>query len=264
MLYGQAQYWIGFEMNEDDEVIRQEEKSVLASTIQEAPVEVIPGILEELAPWDPWAFTPDVDNTTALKKQFREDLVKLVLPKMEQAVVKALNRSKFSALVLKERMQSFGYVLMNPISLPWPEPIRQAMIAIAKGAKSDSFRYEQVNDLLHLFLEIAENRTPSFSIDAVKTILKDQEFTFSLWAGATSRAIQFRMLNLFLGYRTALIKAGASEADLPLTPELQAAAARAQTVDPPESKPSPNADPAGEDLPSEEPEEGLETEDDVI
>jgi hypothetical protein len=125
-------------------------------------------------------------------------------------------------------MHSFAYILMNPKSLPWPEPIRQAMIAIAKGAKSDSFCYEQVNDLLHLFLEIINDRTPSFSTDQVKAILKDQEFTSALWAGATSRAIQFRMLNLFLGYRSALIRAGVAESDLPLTPELQAAAARAQ------------------------------------
>jgi hypothetical protein len=228
ILYGQAQYWIGFQMNDDDKVTRQQEKTVLESTIRETPVEAIPGILKDLAPWDPWAFTPDVENTMALKKDLRDDLVKLVLSKMERAVVEALKRSKFSTLVLKEGMHSFAYILVNPKSLPWPEPIRQAMIAIAKGAKSDSFRYEQVNDLLHLFLEIINDRTPSFSSDQVKAILKDQEFTSALWAGATSCAIQFRMLNLFLVYRSALIRAGVAESDLPLPPELRAAAARAQ------------------------------------
>jgi tryptophan 2,3-dioxygenase len=147
---------------------------------------------------------------------------------MEQAAVEALKRSKISVLALKEGMPSFAYVLFNPKSVPWPKPIRQAMLAIAKEAKVDAFRYEQVNDLLRLFFEIIENKTQNFNVDAVKTILKHREFTSALWAGATSRAIQFRMLNLYLGYRSALIKAEVSEHYLPLTPELQAAASRAQ------------------------------------
>ena len=99
MLYGQAQYWIGFQMNQDDKVIRQEEKTALDSMVQEASTEVIPGILEKLAPWNSWAFTPDVNDTMALKKGLRDDLVKLVLPKMEQAVVEALleQNSAFSS-----------------------------------------------------------------------------------------------------------------------------------------------------------------------
>lgn len=263
MLYGQAQYWIGFKMNEDDKVIREEEKTALESIVQQAPIEVVPGLLNVLAPWDPWAFAPDVDNTKALKEQLRDDLVKLVRPKMEQAVVEALKKSKFSALALKKDMPSYAYVLLNPISLPWPEPIRQAMLAMAREAKTDLFRHEQVNDLLHLFLEIINDRTPSFSIDAIKTILKDHEFTSALWAGATSRAIQFRMLNLFLGYRSALIKVGVPEADLPLTPELQAAAARANVA---ESQSVSKADAITEedDLHSGKLEEGLEEEENKL
>jgi hypothetical protein len=229
LLYGKSQYWIAFQMNEGDKALRQAEKAVLESTISKASSEVIPGIFKVLAPWDPWAFTPEEPTTMALKKQLRDDLVILVLPKMEQAVVEALKSSKISALVLKEEMPAFAYILLNPQSLPWNKPIRQAMLAIAQGAKSDLFRYDQVNDVLRLFFEIIENRTQNFSIDVVKTILQDREFISALWAGATSRGIQFRMLNLYLGYRSALIKVGASEDDLPLTPELKAAAARAQT-----------------------------------
>jgi len=265
MMYGQALYWIGFQMNDDDKVMRQEERNALESIIGETPVALVPGILEKLVPWNSWAFTPDVDKTMALKKELRDHLVKLVIPKMQQAVVEALNRSKFSALVLKEGMQAFAYVLMDRESLPWPETIRQAMLVMVKEAKSDLFRYEQVNDLLHLFLEIVNGRTPTFNIDQVKTILEDQEFTAALWAGATSRAIQFRMLNLFLGYRSTLIKAGASESDLPLTPELQAAAARALTqaeID--EAAKSQSAPKVSQPDEVDEVEDGLEEEDDLV
>ena len=50
-------------------------------------------------------------------------------------------------------MQSYAYILLNPISLLWPLPIRQAILAIAREAKSDLFRYEQINDLLRLLLD---------------------------------------------------------------------------------------------------------------
>jgi hypothetical protein len=248
-LYGNSQYWIAFQMNDGDKALRQQEKAALESLILEAPTGAAPGILKELAPWDSWAFTPDEQTVVALKKQLRAELAKLVLPKTEKAVVEALRRSKISSLALKEGMPSFAYVLMNPESLPWPEPIRQAMLAIAKGAKSDPFRYEQVNDLLRFFFEIIEQRTHGFNIDAVKTILKDPEFTTALWTGATCRAIQYRMLNLYLGYRSALIKAGVSEDHLPLTAELQAAAARAQaqTDNAPESQATTNTEATEQD-----------------
>ena len=238
--YDKSIYWMAFRFNESDSMLRVAERQAITSLLQNAPVQMAPGLLEALEPWDPWGYGPEDPKAAELKTAFRSDSVALILPKVEQAFVDSLALPDgIKRLANVQKLPAFFYILFRQERLPWQGIVRAGIMELISKASASAVEYGKVTDLLRILMDAAQDRSSSISRESALQIFADREFTIALWRGVVSRAIQFRMLNYFLHYRKLLIEMGTPEVDLPQTPEMemveqlkQASAVSAKTEDP--------------------------------
>jgi hypothetical protein len=234
-LYEQSLYWIAFRVNPADGELRDAERSLLYSLLDRASDDQAPAMLETLKPWDPWAFMPEGEHTAQLKKELRNEGVKRLLPKVARAFAAYMARPESLRLLSTPAgSASFRYTLFSSDCLPWDTVIRGALLETVQNAGSDFSAYEKTNEFLQLLVDAEGNSSNYIGRQSAERVVEDQEFIAALWLGATSRPIQFRMLNSYLSKRDALLRLGAPENDLPLTPELTKAK---KTPDAPELVP---------------------------
>jgi hypothetical protein len=244
-LYGTSSYWIAFRVNPADRELRDAERNLTYSLLDSASDNQATGMLEELKPWDPWAFGPEDAETARLKKELRDECVTRLLPKVERACAAYIDRPEsFRLLSTPQGAPSFRYMLFNPDRLPWEAAIRSALFDTMRNAKSDLNAFGKANEFLELLANAAGNRSNYISRQSAATVASDREFVTALWQGATSRHIQFRMLKSYLSKREALVQLGAREEDLPLSLELAEAKETARAI---ESEPANGDADAAED-----------------
>jgi hypothetical protein len=220
-LYEKSTYWIAFRVNSADRELRDAERNLVGSLLDRASIDQAPAMLETLKPGDPWAFGPGDAETTQLKKELRDESITRLLPKVEDAFSAYLSRPESLRLLsTPEGSKSFRYILFSPDRFPWGTVIRTALLETMQNAKSDPNAYEKANEFLQLLVDAAGNRSNYIPRKIAVSIAADREFMVALWQGATSRHIQFRMLESYLSNRLALLQLGAQEDDLPLSPEL--------------------------------------------
>jgi hypothetical protein len=223
-LFEKSLHWIAFRVNPSDARLRRVERELLHDLSGSTSDSEAPAMLEELKPWDEWAFSPDIQGEKKYKEELRDGCVALLTPKVQRAFIDYLKRPESIRLLSSDQgSQSFLYILFGPDRLPWPKDIRDAILDVFQNAKLDMDQYEKTNDFLKILVETVRNRSSYLGRDSAALIVADAEFIKSLWSAATSRSIQFRMLASCLAARGVLVELGAQEGDLPLSPELEAA-----------------------------------------
>jgi hypothetical protein len=223
-LYQKSLYWIAFRVNPADGELRDAERSLIYALSDRASDDQAPAMLETLTPWSSRLFPPEDPQTAKLKKELRDACVTRLVPKVERALVAEMGRPEsLRVLSTPEGSSSFRYVLFSLDRLPWGPVVRNALLETMQSAKSDANAHEKADEFLQLLVEAAENRSNYISRKSAEAIVADREFIATLWQGVASHHIQFRMLKFYLSQREALVRLGAHEADLALSPELEKA-----------------------------------------
>jgi hypothetical protein len=230
-LYGKSLYWIAFRVNQADRDLREAEKNLLYSLCDRATADNAPAMLETLKPWDEWTFTPEDSNVRTLKIELRDECVKRLQPKIDDALASYVKRPESVRLLsTSQGSNAFRYTIFSLDRIPWSPVVSDALFGMFLNAKEDEVAFEKASDFLHLLESAANERSNSIARGNAEKLIGNRGFVVALWQAATSRRIQFRMLQHYLHMRGALLKLGAKEEDLPLTDELAAAKGTTTTL----------------------------------
>lgn len=223
-VYDHIQSWIAYEKNSFDLELRAAEVGFLSRALANVGDEEVTGLLERLKPWESdFDFSVDGPDAVARKKVILAMAVDAVAPRALRKIF-AFFRNPGSVRRLHENdaLRAYKYLLFNPTSPLWKNDAKGEFLAIIADGSKDSGTYLNVRTFLDLLVEGQRHGLGWFLREDFDAIFQDRELIAGIWRTVTSRTIQWRAQRELLEARSALIKGGVPEADLPLSPELEA------------------------------------------
>lgn len=231
-IFDQSLKWLHFDRNPSEPAVRAEEHQFLIEIVNRHLDAGANAYLDVLRPWSmEVAFDAGaIDVGSAAKRRgLRGDLIAIVEPAVAENVLNSLRKPNgISRLSEKGRGLAEKYVLLNPSSRLWADPVKQKLYGILKEVGDTSVGRENCLALFELLLSGLKSNLESVNSEDVKKLIKDETFVRAIWAGAVSRRIQYRHQMEFLKGRDLLVTSGAAESGMPL-PDWLAERLREQT-----------------------------------
>ena len=219
-IFGQAMKWLHFYRNPSEPEPRAEERQLLIDVAHAHHGRDANAYLDVLRPWS-LEMTWDVgavDAESAEKRShLRLDLVSIIAPAVAESVLKSFEMPggirQFSEA---NRKTAEKYILLNPNSPLWTEPMKARFNAALDTVGKTSVGQDNLRALLDLLVQGLRSQLEGASAEDIKVFLRERRFVHLLWSGVIAGRIQYRFQLEILKARAALIGAGAAKSDLPI------------------------------------------------
>lgn len=158
----------------------------------------------------------DADSATK-RQELRQDLIATISPSVAERVLTDFAvPGGLRPLLEVDRKPSYKYVLLNPASPLWADPLKNRLYTTLEEASETPEGRDNCLVLLDLVLRGLKSNLDATDAESVKILLKDGRFVRGFWSAITRGRIQYRHQLDLLSSRKTLIDAGAAEEDLPI------------------------------------------------